>query len=225
MQGRDPPAFARFPGQACLLVAEFGLVIAFPPLDAFDDRGGDAAHSGHAVHGVGEEDGEDLARSAQLVAPFGDTLLQLVGLPEVVDEALEGGVFTSQCDAVADDVGGDHADEAAGQRILPPRLSRVEHLLVQLAPALVGHALGKRGRFKAIVRPAERDEGDACEPSGEALYRRKALQLSLHPQPFPPNKKGAPLPDCSGKGAPPLQVTRCEPAELRSLPVLISFAA
>ncbi len=56
--------------------------------------GGQRAHVGHAVHRVGGDEEEQVARARQFIAPFGDLLVKVVErvVPPFQQEFLRGGV-------------------------------------------------------------------------------------------------------------------------------------
>ena len=169
MPRRYPPVLLLVPEDANLLIAKLGLVVALPPFDPLYDRRRHAAHSGYAILGIGEQHGEQFAAATQLVAPFRDALLHLVALPEIVDEALQWRILAAQRDPISHDVGRDHPNQPPRQRILPPGLAGVEHLLVEFAPALVGHALGIGDGGEAVVAASRRHECYGSQPRGESL--------------------------------------------------------
>jgi hypothetical protein len=81
--------------------------------------------------GVGEQHQEEFARYRDFVTQAALAHRDAVAamLPELVDEALQRRILALDGDAVADDVGSDNADDAAGQRILAPRFQRIRNVI------------------------------------------------------------------------------------------------
>ncbi len=121
----QPPFFGRSDWLS-LAVAKFCFVVVGGIVDGFDEAGGHRAHGGHAGHRIPEEDGEEFTGACELVAPFGDALVEIVVLPEVTDEGVQGGgLLALEGDACAHGIGCHQTDQPAGERVFAPGLAGV----------------------------------------------------------------------------------------------------
>ena len=88
-----------------------------------------------------------------------------------MEEGVDAGARAAQLEAVADDVGGDQADDAAREGVEAPGFEGVGELAAELVPGLV--ALGAGGELdQAVVGPAGFDGEDLGEPGAEAVEER-----------------------------------------------------
>ncbi len=141
--------------------------------------GGQRADVGHAVHGVGGEDEEQVAGARQFIAPVGDLRVEIVErvAPPFEQELVGGFVVALDAQPLADDEVGLQADDAPRQGVDPPGAQAFgEHLLAVVIEARAVVA-GAAVSIEDLVLALLREERHLPEPVRAAGIRNARRSL------------------------------------------------